>query len=321
MRRHLKNYFIPHEGNEHQPHFLRDASIGVVVAIVCVVTIASGLLLVPSIATKLNYLATILPTVLVAETNASRVEVGQNELTENATLAYAAQLKANDMAEKGYFAHVSPDGTTPWYWIQRAGYSYSDAGENLAVNFVDSEEVHNAWMNSPTHRANILRDGFTEIGIATAAGHYNGRDAIFVVQYFGKPRPTLVRVTSAAVVPTPAVQPASDTAQVATSTISSSEIETVAEVLGEQYTSTSTMISSIHQLTWYQRAVAAPRTTLLWLLGVIAGIISVSLLLKIFIARHIQYPKLILNGVLAVLIVLVLMGVSEMMGGLISGVI
>jgi hypothetical protein len=316
MRRHLKNYFIPHPGNDHQPHFLRDASIGVVVAIVCVVTIASGLLLVPSIATKLNYLATILPAVLVAETNASRVEVGQNELMTNATLAYAAQLKANDMAEKGYFAHVSPDGTTPWYWIQKAGYAYSDAGENLAVNFVDSEEVHNAWMNSPTHRANILRDGFTEIGIATASGMYNGRPAIFVAQYFGKPRVTLVQVTVAEPVSnvTPVAAPLASTTTVAS-------IELEPEVLGEQYISTTTMVSSVHQLTWYERAAAAPRTTLLWLLGIIAGIVSVALLLKIFVVRHIQYPKLIINGVLAVTIIIVLMGVSEMMGGIMSGVI
>ncbi len=320
MRHHLKNYFIPHPGNEHQPHFLRDASIGVIVAIVCVVTIASGALLVPSIASKLNYLATILPTVLIAETNVSRAEVGQNELATNETLAYAAQLKANDMAEKGYFAHISPDGTTPWYWIQQAGYSYSDAGENLAVNFVDSEEVHNAWMNSPTHRANILRDGFTEIGIATASGMYNGRSAIFVVQYFGKPRLTLVQVPTTVPVSVPALNatPISATPAPSTSTIS---IGTSSEVLGEQYTSTTTMVSSVHQLTWYQRAAAAPRTTLLWLLGTIAGIVSVALLLKIFVARHIQYPKLILNGVLAVAIIIVLMGVSEMMGGLMGSVV
>lgn len=318
MRRHLKNYFIPHPGNEHQPHFLRDASIGVVISIVTVVTIASGMLLIPSVASKLNYLATILPTVLVAETNSSRVEIGQNELTANDTLAYAAQLKANDMAEKGYFAHISPDGTTPWYWIQKAGYSYSDAGENLAVNFVDSEEVHNAWMNSPTHRANILRDGFTEIGIATASGVYNGRSAIFVVQYFGKPRPTLIQVTAA----TPAPILNSTLVAVApTTSIPVTSVEIAPEVLGEQYTSTTTMVSSTSQLTWYQRAAAAPRTTLLWLLGIIAGIVGVALLLKIFVARHIQYPKLILNGVLTFTIIAVLLGISHMMGGLIGSVV
>jgi hypothetical protein len=308
MRRHLKNYFIPHPGNDHQPHFLRDTSIGVVVAIVTVITIASGILLMPSVVSKLNYLATILPTVLVAETNVSRVEVGQNELVTNDMLAYAAQLKANDMAEKGYFAHISPDGTTPWYWIQKAGYSYSDAGENLAVNFVDSEEVHSAWMNSPTHRANILRDGFTEIGIATASGVYNGRPAIFVVQYFGKPRPTLIQVTAAAPasVSVPIIDSTLETA-IPTSSTSVASVENVPEVLGEQYTSTTTMASSVPQLTWYERAAAAPRTTLLWLLGIIAGIVSVALVLKIFVARHIQFPKLILNGVLAFAIIIVLL--------------
>lgn len=316
MRKHLKNYFIPHKGNDHQPHFLREKCLGVVLVIVIVATCLSVILAIPAVSTRFNYLASILPTILVEKANESRAEIGENQLVMNDVLSAAAQLKANDMAAKGYFSHVSPDGTSPWFWIQKAGYAYTDAGENLAVNFMDSDEVHNAWMNSPGHRANILRNGFTEIGIATASGTYNGRSAIFVVQYFGKPRPTLVQVTSSA--------PISNTTQVSSAPASSTLMEpdeTLSKVLGEQYTSTTTMVSSIHQLTWYERAAAAPRTTLLWLLGIIAGIVSVALLLKIFVARHIQYPRLILNGVLVVAIVAVLMGVSEMMGGIMSGVI
>lgn len=105
----------------------------------------------------------------------------------NDLLSAAAQLKANDMAAKGYFAHVSPDGKTPWYWIDKVGYSYDYAGENLAVNFIDSADVSNAWMASPTHRANILNPVFKEVGTATAVGTYKGRNAIFVVQLFGTP--------------------------------------------------------------------------------------------------------------------------------------
>ncbi len=316
MRKHLKNYFIPHEGNDHQPHFLREKCLSVLLGIVIITTCLSMILAIPAVSTRFNYLASILPVILVEKVNESRAEIGENQLVMNDTLSVAAQLKANDMAEKGYFSHVSPDGTSPWFWIQKAGYVYTDAGENLAVNFTDSDEVHNAWMNSPGHRANILREGFTEIGIATASGTYNGRPAIFVVQYFGKPRPTLVQVTSSA--------PISNSTQVSSVPVASTLMdsgETSSKVLGEQYTSTTTMVSSIHQSTWYERAAAAPRTTLLWLLGIIAGIVSVALLLKICVARHIQYPKLILNGVLAVAIVIVLMGVSRMMGGIISGVI
>jgi len=52
-------------------------------------------------------------------------------------LEQAAQLKANDMAEKGYFAHTSPDGKTPWEWLKDVSYPFLAAGENLAVNFLD----------------------------------------------------------------------------------------------------------------------------------------------------------------------------------------
>ena len=70
------------------------------------------------------------------------------------------------MAQKGYFAHVSPEGLTPWYWLGEVGYTFSHAGENLAVNFAEPEEVVDAWMNSLAHRTNILNGNFQEIGIA-----------------------------------------------------------------------------------------------------------------------------------------------------------
>ncbi len=125
--------------------------------------------------------------VLVNLTNRDRTNSKVPELKINPLLEKAAELKANDMATKGYFAHNTPDGKTPWYWLEQAGYQYLYAGENLAVNFLDSEEVQNAWMNSPTHKSNIINPKFTEIGIATSTGFYKGREAIFVVQMFGAP--------------------------------------------------------------------------------------------------------------------------------------
>jgi len=92
------------------------------------------------------------------------------------------------MASKGYFAHYSPSGLSPWYWFTKAGYSYKKAGENLAVNFKDSDDVVRAWMNSPTHKANIVKEGYTEIGIGIAEGVYQGKKATFVVQLFAAPQ-------------------------------------------------------------------------------------------------------------------------------------
>jgi hypothetical protein len=102
-------------------------------------------------------------------------------------LNQAAQEKADDMAQNGYFAHTSPDGKTPWYWLDQVGYNYSYAGENLAVNFTDSQDVTAAWMNSPEHRANILKANYTEVGTGVAEGMYDGNETIFVAQDFGTP--------------------------------------------------------------------------------------------------------------------------------------
>jgi hypothetical protein len=133
-------------------------------------------------------LAAIYSKVLVVLANEDRADKSIGELSINPLLEEAARLKAEDMASKGYFAHYGPDGTAPWDWIDKAGYAYSYAGENLAIDFTDSDQVDRAWMNSPTHRANILNSTFTEIGIATASGMYNGKETIFVVQMFGAPK-------------------------------------------------------------------------------------------------------------------------------------
>jgi hypothetical protein len=124
---------------------------------------------------------------MVAETNVDRAGQSLAELTVNPLLEEAARQKAHDMAEKGYFSHVGPEGEQPWVWLKGVGYYYLSAGENLAINFTDSKDVTDAWMNSPAHRANMLSGNFTEIGIGTAEGVYKGKETTFVVQFFGKP--------------------------------------------------------------------------------------------------------------------------------------
>lgn len=131
--------------------------------------------------------AAVVSSVLAELANQDRAENDLGGLTVNPVLVAAAQAKANDMATFGYFAHVSPQGVDPWHWFGEAGYKFDYAGENLAVDFSDSGDVNTAWMNSPTHRENILDPHFTEIGIATAQGIYKGRLTTFVVQEFGTP--------------------------------------------------------------------------------------------------------------------------------------
>src|SRR6185437_3470690 len=59
----------------------------------------------------------ITPTNIISLTNESRAQFSLGSLTENSVLDKAAQAKAADMLAKGYFAHVTPDGHTPWDFI------------------------------------------------------------------------------------------------------------------------------------------------------------------------------------------------------------
>ncbi len=122
---------------------------------------------------------------IISLVNQHRAEMGVSELKSNDVLASSAQLKAEDMARKSYFSHINPEGLDAWHWFDRAGYDYRFAGENLGVNFRTASGLMNGWMNSPTHRENILNGNYLEIGIGVAEGTYKGKSTIFVVQHFG----------------------------------------------------------------------------------------------------------------------------------------
>ncbi|MEK7063693.1 MAG: CAP domain-containing protein [Patescibacteria group bacterium] len=148
-----------------------------------------GITRAPYIVERVPGLAAVVASVLVEITNNDRSSSGLGTLALSPILTQVAEAKARDMAAKGYFAHTSPEGITPWHWFQQEEYKFVYAGENLAVDFSESPDVSRAWMNSPTHRANILGTQFSEIGIATAEGMYQGRPTTFVVQVFGTPAP------------------------------------------------------------------------------------------------------------------------------------
>jgi hypothetical protein len=118
-------------------------------------------------------------------TNASRAEVGESDLAVNSKLSRAAEAKAEDMIANNYFSHTSPTGTTPWSWIQKKNYDYIYAGENLAMDFHSAEKMEDAWMASPTHRANILNQNYHEVGTAVKEGIINGRETTLAVVMFG----------------------------------------------------------------------------------------------------------------------------------------
>jgi uncharacterized protein YkwD len=186
MFEHWKDHFHPHEGNDHKPHAYQ-AGGAIALSLVVLAIIAFSGLQTSFVTQSERFLSAVLPSVLIDLANDDRADEGLATLEPNEALQVAAQMKADHMAELGYFAHDAPDGTTPWEWFQAAGYEYELAGENLAVNFSDSDDVEQAWMNSPKHRENILEQGFTEIGIATAKGEYEGEETVFVVLMFGRP--------------------------------------------------------------------------------------------------------------------------------------
>jgi hypothetical protein len=202
----IKHYLIPHAGNDHHPHIFRYKAVAVILG-ACLVLLSLSLAG-SSLLKNSDFLGAIYASALVDLTNADRAIASLPSLAQNNVLTQAAELKAIDMTSKGYFAHNSPDGKTPWGFIYEAGYQFVYAGENLAVNFEESNEVENAWMNSPGHRANILSGKFTEVGIAVREGTYQGKDTVFVVQMFGKPAAIALAQPVPEQVSIPASQPA-----------------------------------------------------------------------------------------------------------------
>jgi len=183
---HLHDHIIPHHRNNYHPHILGHRSLALLSGLLVAVKIFS--LSVLSLGPVLPaYSSAITVENIISLTNQSRQEYSLSTLSENSVLNLAAQAKADDMLKNGYFSHNSPDGKTPWDFIVNSGYSYLMAGENLAVNFTEAENVETAWMNSPGHKANIVNKNFEEIGIGVAQGEYQGHSAIFVVQMFGTP--------------------------------------------------------------------------------------------------------------------------------------
>ncbi len=123
---------------------------------------------------------------LLEATNSQRVQAGIATLSLNNQLSTAAQNKANDMAKKNYWSHETPEGKQPWVFIAQTGYIYNKAGENLAFGFDTNNQVIDGWLNSATHRANMLDSNFQEVGFGiTRHPNYqsNGPATIVVAMY------------------------------------------------------------------------------------------------------------------------------------------
>ena len=181
----LKHVFIPHDKNDYKPHFFRELSVAIILFL-------SIFLLGASMGSSFFIHKTVLganitASVLIDDANVSRLAYNEEPLLRNDKLDLAATLKGKNMAKEGYFSHNSPEGVTPWHWFKEVGYNFLYAGENLAINFTESADVHQAWLDSPEHKANLLNVNFREIGIGAIDGIYENNPTIYVVQMFGTP--------------------------------------------------------------------------------------------------------------------------------------
>lgn len=311
LHHHLLDYFLPHRRNNYHPNLFSAVSIAV---LVFAVIVFEGAYLVQTkyVFFNTNFLASVLPGALVALTNQDRAIQGLAGVTQDALLDKAAQAAAEDMAVNGYFAHISPDGKDPWYWLNQAGYTYSYAGENLAVNFTDSTNVESAWMESPTHRANIVKREYTHVGFGTANGMYEGKETTFVVEFFAAPAATEVAVATTNV----AIATTSSATEIATTTSTST-----AQVLGSQTVVADTTGAAAAAApvpatpSWLARLLASPLHTLWAIFTVLFAIIATALAITILVRTNVQHPRVLIGGTM----LLALIGTSMLLSSELAG--
>ncbi|MES2953090.1 MAG: CAP domain-containing protein [Patescibacteria group bacterium] len=278
---HFRDHLVPHRRNGHRPHILRTEF---AFAFLMVVLVSESFLgahvfnLVPSLFSG----ASVFSRALVDLANADRAEAEAPSLTLDPLLSRAAQMKADDMAANGYFAHESPSGATPWSWLEKVGYSYSYAGENLAVNYTDSIDVQRAWMASPEHRDNIVKKEFEDVGIGIAEGIYLGRPATFVVQMLGT-KERAIALAEKAATPSRAAAPL---------------FEHV-----EENARAETVVPALSQITPRPEAAvlaSSPRHALSYAYAGFVAIFLFALFFLVWHRKHTVHPRLAWNGALVV---------------------
>ena len=346
----FKKHFIPHDGNDHQPHFLRTQNIQLLILVVFVIQLGIWVLpFISQLSPANNFMASVLPAVLDDLTNQNRRDAHLAVLTISPELNRIAELKAQDMANKRYFAHVSPQGKTPWYWFDKVGYKYEYAGENLAVDFTDSIDVAIAWMNSPTHKANIIKNAYTEIGTGVATGTYQGNPTVFVAQVFAKPATVDVKETSVVVRSEKVAKEASSSKVLGASVSSIAKVATVthAEKLrGASSTassssthatstssSSSSVISSVIPVETslsleiipldstpakpyvksgiFEKFASSPRRVLNFILAILGLLVILAIGFKLFIQMDKRHPILITRGLIVLSLICIVYVVNN----------
>lgn len=182
-------WFKPQAANRYRSQLLHPQSLMILsFVMLAVFALFNAVKFFPNLADKvLGVKVNITADGLLEKTNQERQKTGLEPLVINEALNQAALAKAQDMFTDQYWSHTAPDGKQAWDFIKAANYVYKYAGENLARDFSNDEEVVAAWMNSPSHRDNLLNREFTQMGLAVVTDNLKGFETTLVVQIFAVP--------------------------------------------------------------------------------------------------------------------------------------
>ncbi|MDN5275844.1 MAG: hypothetical protein JWN33_493 [Candidatus Saccharibacteria bacterium] len=278
------DYILPSKKNKYHPLILQPIGLGIIALAIALLPPTYNITTAKSFQV-LGYATNVNVTDLYTLTNAERSNAGVAGLTLDSQLNNAAYAKAQHMFQNNYWAHNAPDGTTPWDFILGAGYQYVAAGENLAKGFNTSSGVMNGWMNSPSHKDNVLQTAFTDVGFAAVNGTLQGEETTLVVAMYGSrtvqpvsspsQAPTQTVQTQSTPQPTPQTTPTTaqpaetpvETAPIATDT-PAEPTEQAPSVANDNVTSTDETVKAALQKE--QQSSAEPSD----LMGVVAGAIT-----------------------------------------------
>ncbi len=177
----MLDLIIPSEKNGYKAHLLK-----IPILIIFTIVITFFNLFAKSSIIAQDYSTLINNESLLVEHNKFRKENNLPELKLNSLLNQSATKKATEMLNLDCWSHYCPEGTQPWKYFDDVGYIYTYAGENLAEGFSNITDVMNAWINSKTHRENILKPEFTEVGFGLITGSYQNRNNnLIIAVHFG----------------------------------------------------------------------------------------------------------------------------------------
>ena len=181
----LRKLFLPNKKNNHHPYAIRPLGLVVAFGLLLLVNTTYNIVSAKQFQV-LGYATNINVSDLNSLSNSERTSRGLKAYSLNSKLNTAAYNIAKDMFAKNYWSHYDPSGKPHWHFITEAGYAYSYAGENLAKDFNSSNGVVSAWMNSSTHRANILSKTYKDAGYAAVNGKLSGSKTTLVVGLYAK---------------------------------------------------------------------------------------------------------------------------------------